>query len=128
MREIKFRAWDAKNKKFPKTFIGFHVTGECSAFDLLKQYSLEEFCELEIQQFTGSKDDKKVDIYEGDIVRLNAKEAYQADYEVIWDKCGFSLISAGRDGDDFGVYTANLKMLGRDTIVVIGNIFENPRR
>jgi len=124
MRTIKFRAWDAKNKKFPSTFIGFHIIGECTAFDLLKQYRLEEFCDLEIQQFTGLVDDKKVDIYEGDIVRINAGKDYQADYEVIWSECGFSLISANRDGDDFGVYTRNLKMLGKDTLVVIGNIFE----
>ena len=79
-----------------------------------------------VQQWTGIVDDKKKDIYEGDIVLLNAGKPYESKYEVIYNDCAFSLISANRDGDKYGVYTRNLRTdIKSDTMQVIGNIFEN---
>ena len=80
-----------------------------------------------LQQWTGIKDDNKKDIYEGDIVLLNAGKAYETKYEVIYNDCSFSLISATREGDDYGVYIRQLRTdIKSDTIQVVGNIFENP--
>ena len=122
MREIKFRAWDAKNKKFPKTFIGFHVTGECSAFDLLNQYSLEEFCELEIQQFTGLTDKRGIDIYEGDI--LQCRKGFR--YTVFWldTEASFELsyLDDEKMPEDYSPVFHWRFALDAE---IIGNIFEN---
>jgi hypothetical protein len=68
-RVIKFRAWSQKNKTFP--FVGFHIIGETTLFDLLNQYRLEELDDLIIQQFTGLYDISGTPIYEGDI--MNSK-------------------------------------------------------
>lgn len=79
-----------------------------------------------VQQFTGLEDKNGREIYEGDILRFYKNKSYQADYEVYWEKHGFSLISAKRDGDDFGVYTKDLHLFKGDEPEIIGNIFENP--
>lgn len=68
-RPIKFRAWDKKNSKWSPCY-GFHIIGETTAFDLLNQYSVKAYDDLEITQFTGLKDEDGLDVYEGDIVKF----------------------------------------------------------
>src|SRR4051812_41470043 len=121
MRQLKFRAWDSKNKKFP--FIGFHIIGETTAFDLLDQYSIENFNDLEVSQFTGYQDSKGKDLYEGDFFKacdemggpvLGKIEFVQGAWRVIElpDKTGINCI----------IHLHNWHNIGE----VIGNCFEHP--
>jgi len=121
MRSIKFRAWDAKNKKFP--MVGFHVMGEHTVFDLVNQYRLEEALDLEIQQFTGFCDKNGKEVYEGDIVQLGFDTTdchwSKLKAEVVWWLNGF-------------YFQTNYGAIAQDTYYqikyceVVGNIFENP--
>jgi uncharacterized phage protein (TIGR01671 family) len=142
-REIKFRAWDLKHKKwldfdYPCDFHMNPLTGKIQE-DMDNSCSDPECCggpspmwrDQEgyiVEQFTGLHDKNGKEIYEGDIVRLGLGE-------VVWDEeeAGFHLrwhdrrfrdarasIIQRHDGHE--PIFANAKY----SLEVIGNIHENP--
>lgn len=108
-RELKFRAWSTKHKKF--LTIGFHIIGETTLFDLLNQHRLEELDTIEITQFTGVKDRKGVEIYEGDILK------YRTQVGTIQFFAGMFVC----DWQDQTDETLGFMMI--DNMEIVGNIF-----
>ena len=115
MREIKFRAWDKKNK------------GWCSYTNSDCMNNLDN-PECAIMQYTGLKDKNGKEIYEGDILRMES-EMHVGVAPVLWsdDHCGF--IYEGWQG----YFSKIVPNLGGSGIVdletraeIIGNIYENP--
>lgn len=112
MREIKFRAWDKKNKEF---FVTENLLLRLDGY-LFDRENEEELHNVEIQQFIGILDKKGIEIYEGDIM-FNQNDKHN--YQVMWDDNN-SYFMLGKNGGQLSKY-----VLG-EFWEVIGNIYENP--
>ena len=121
-REIKFRAWDKKNKEWVKHFEiskdGLVVVYELNA-NIIKSRSRNDFT---LMQYTGLKDKNGKEIYEGDIVEClfynNLNIPIEKVLSVIFKNGSFGVF----DGKDFKVFGSD----STKSIEVIGNVYENP--
>ncbi len=120
-REIKFRAWDKLEKrmgevnyiKYSKvwyTHISVRFKQKEKTVDEWFNYWNEDRCNnIILMQYTGLKDKNGVEIYEGDIVRIDETE----DIDVVdWT-----------DGKEYGI---GFGLFSCFKYEVIGNIYANP--
>ena len=112
-REIKFRCWDIKNKKWGKDFTLSSDGKVLTDRNLLYEGVFET--NVILLQFTGLKDSNGVEIYEGDIVN-HYDPTMGEKYE---DRLQYKTIA-----DIYLPKTLNGERLAR--LEVIGNIYENP--
>jgi uncharacterized phage protein (TIGR01671 family) len=134
-RQLKFRAWDTKTKKFLET--GFHIFGEVTCFDLIGQHLAENLCgaktslerlnDVRITQFTGLLDKNGKEVYEGDV--LNVGEIVAVKFGKYYDHEGF--LSYGyylefKSGNCYDLIQYVCYPDAFDDCSIIGNIFENP--
>jgi uncharacterized phage protein (TIGR01671 family) len=121
MKDIKFRAWDKELKK-----MFYQRTLEQFDDSLLLRFSHFEDEEPIYMQYTGLKDIKGKEIYEGDIIKYHRHQGAYYESEVInkigvivWedDKCSFKIKHNGGDTE---------KLFTSHCVEVIGNIYENP--
>ena len=140
MREIKFRAWDKKNKKYFRecNYLYFGIGGirfmwvdpkrdEMMATDLPTE-------DYELLQFTGLKDKNGIEIYEGDIVRIweyGFKDGNEDGGFDLYQDMGTDKVTMDRfpiywlDNEEFGYEGEDL--INPEHCEVIGNIMENPK-
>ena len=128
MREIKFRAWDRKQKRFVTYgFLGhdgLYYSGEgCEIYGSDKH--------VEVQMFTGIHDKTGKSVYEGDLFgELGGDRDRPGEYEVHgqvkWDNDLSMFVIELTNGGWMELYEY---MIGPERVrarEVIGNIYENP--
>lgn len=86
-------------------------------------------CNGIVMQSTNRFDVENNPIFEGDIVEVLHTNGRKSEYECIWDEhnLGFELISATRDGDEFGVYTLNFNQRNPKKMRIVRNIYEGQK-
>lgn len=124
MREFKFRAWDKKYNEMIPDLICFYKDGGISHnnhfnsdISPFRGYMWDSR-NLEIMQYTGLKDKNGIEIYEGDIIKVNGNL-----YEVWHSGLAFGLVDKNKD---FFEYMCQLCDMNGKVYEVIGNIYENP--
>jgi uncharacterized phage protein (TIGR01671 family) len=124
MREIKFRAWDLKRKRWLADN-EFRITsgGNLQIPDEHGGFGYESVFEtgVVLMQFTGLKDKNGTEIYEGDIFHFTDSEV-NTPWTVFWSRDGWKMAKHGREEWDF----FRLGDPSMDKIEVVGDICENP--
>ncbi len=134
MREIKFRAWAKYGEMLPN--VQNHIgNGEWAFGEILKSDNFE------VMQFTGLKDKRGADIYEGDIFKSNKYPFYSDAPEMEGGKSDpvelnyLGVVGIDVDGAYYDLKVVSERVAGRvcggqlselEDIEVIGNIHENP--
>ncbi len=109
-RVIKFRAWD----KDTSAIINLNNSGVGVALDSDS---------LVVLQYTGRKDSRDVEVYEGDIVFFthdNKPVGYKGRFKVIYRDCNFVIT----DKDERHNFWLGSKRV--ENLEVLGNIYETP--
>jgi uncharacterized phage protein (TIGR01671 family) len=130
--KIEKRFVDLRSIDFELDNIGYDCQGEANYYDVAK------FDEIVFQQYTGLKDSKGVDIYEGDILEIQRSERDNAfkkysQVGVVEFRTGIFLFSPnGPDNENYytiigfhELFHYNEKHLGYYAPKIIGNIFES---
>ena len=118
MKEIKFRAWDKKNKamfypqeliQLDRVYAGYFDDSGCPKTDE----------NIILMQYTGLKDKNGREIYEYDLVRYSLRPSREGIGIVVWSKSEASWIVKSLSSETFYF------LGGLDEIEVLGNVFEN---
>jgi hypothetical protein len=128
-REIKFRIWDKKNKIFIYEWDASHKRLAISLVGLVYHGGYDDVLpenDYVVQQWTGLKDLKGIEIYEGDIVQYNVGSSYEnMSFIVQWSGDSLGYILQSQSGD---ILTNSCTPNGNrfNFIELKGNIFETP--
>lgn len=133
MRDIKLRAWVKPIQIFANRQYGYMIDVSVINFEEKwvsdDEETVYEFHEIELMQYTGMKDVKGVEIYEGDIVKASSRGIW-GKFQVKWRQDGspcWFMYPAWKSGVAWSLHgTLNDKGEYRDDVEVIGNIYENP--
>lgn len=111
MRDLKFRIWDIDHK------IMVHSAIELKKDSILQRAKLEERTSDNViwLQFTGFKDQKGVEIYDGDLLK-----AFGMIYQVVFSDGAFYMKLRSVH------HRLSRVFITHEEIEVVGNIHENP--
>ena len=119
MREIIYRIWDEKAKRYVQDYDDFLIDPDGGLHTIDMYEGEDRFCSPEryvIEQYTGLKDKNGVEIYEGDILSY-----FGFEYEVTFEESAFGW---SEDGQFYAF--AEMAIDEIEKTKIIGNIYENP--
>lgn len=120
MREIKFRAWHIKRKKYYYNIERVLIekqNGGMQENNFGAWLEMEKQGKVVIEPYTNINDKNGNKIYNGDVLRIGVKGLLI--YEVIWYLDGFSI------KNDKESLHKNLRHFNPNIVEIIGNIHEN---
>lgn len=117
MREIQFRVWDGKIKQFKEM-----PPLSDLVFGYGNNYSYTKGFHPIFSQYTGLKDKNDVEIYEGDVIRLDG----YGDYLVEYSPPSFHTKLIGRCLEMYMTMNDFYCQDDASGYEIIGNIYENP--
>lgn len=117
MREIKFRAWEYKDKKMIQNFVFFETIHPEGKEEFLIPKMTVGFTK-EIMQYTGLKDKDGKEIYEGDILRIGNDLVEEVKWVEVGNWIGEKQPMVG--------FISHGTIYKNSPIEIIGNIYENP--
>ena len=125
MRDLKFRAWDKREKCWIEGAYGFHILGEMMLVGgLFSDWKPERLNDIVLEQFTGLEDKKEVEIYAGDIVEFVWGCICSNCHNVPKWSGGVKFGSLGATVQSYRISDSQNNI--SETIEVVGNIHENP--
>ncbi len=133
MREVEFRGKDYNNEWRYGNLVQ-EKWGKGKAITIKKDKNGWSVLEETVGQYTGLKDDNEKEIYEGDILLIDAytytNPAFSGEYLVQYNEVLgmwrlINLENNKKDKEDFMIFE-DLKGWYRLDIKVIGNIYDNP--
>ena len=147
MREIKFRAWFSKQQKMVNVeemeiYNGGVTVKAKTDWEKGGWYtqlrgatnrktvalgSTRQVPRVILMQYIGVKDKNGVDVYDGDIVQVKADDYELVISEVKWGEVEYPAFDLPKyDGYGMNAFAAIYHSDPKETIEVIGNIYENP--
>lgn len=132
MREIKFRVWNKKLKRFAPDSCSINLQGDDEGvwFDTFTGNFDVEFWPLadcDLLQYTGLKDKDGLEIFEGDIVKTNYDSGYEIlNHVVQWGGTAYPAFELSPELNCECNGFSHIFEVGDMTIEVIGNAHKNP--
>ena len=118
MREIKFRAWTGERMEYD--FLLYSYSNEVYLSDENEQLEVKPWT---LMQYTGLKDKNGVEIYEGDVVRIDDTNwGYGGEYDKLNDSYLYKEISFE---DGCFCLKDGLELYNYKDCEVIGNIYDH---
>jgi uncharacterized phage protein (TIGR01671 family) len=132
-REIKFRVWDVKNKKFLNpSDIAINGNGNLLITDSgwYENFENQNLSDYVVQQYTGFKDIDRKEIFEGDIIELEVptkdNNTKKLTATIDYGLGTFLVMAKSEDGDLFFPLLQEFHdKIYKYQIKIIGNSFEN---